>query len=402
MIRDQYCARVTEKDIDKNLCFMGWVQNIRDMGGIIFLDLRDKTGILQVVCDLENLGEKLFEDVETIRNEYVIAVKGDIRKRDMETYNEKLPTGTIELKAIDIEILSKSKTLPFQIEEKKNIREELRLKHRYLDLRKPSLYNNLVLRHNTLKSIRSFLESKEFLEVETPILTKSTPEGARDYLVPSRLHKGKFYALPQSPQIFKQLLMTSGVDRYYQVAKCFRDEDLRSDRQSEFTQVDMELSFSTQEEILTYLEAMFKEVFRNVLDINIKEDFRRITYQEAMDLYGSDKPDIRFGMEIVDLSETLKDTEFKVFKDALKKGSVRAINVKGGNSFTRNEIDELTEKAISYGAKGMAWIAIDDDGEIRSILKKYFSEDTMKELLKKMDAKAGDLIIFSADTIDVI
>lgn len=402
MIRDKYCARVTEKDIDKNLCFMGWVQNIRDMGGIIFLDLRDKTGILQVVCDFEELGEELFKDVESIRNEYVIAVKGKIRKRDMETYNEKLPTGTIELKAEDLEILSKAKTLPFQIEEKKNVREELRLKHRYLDLRKPSLYNNLVLRHNTLKSIRSFLESKEFLEVETPILTKSTPEGARDYLVPSRLHKGKFYALPQSPQIFKQLLMTSGVDRYYQVAKCFRDEDLRSDRQPEFTQVDMELSFSTEEEILTYLESMFKEVFKNVLNIDIKEDFRRITYQDAMDLYGSDKPDIRFGMEIVDLSEILKDTEFKVFKDALKKGSVRAINVKGGNSFTRNEIDELTEKAISYGAKGMAWIAIDDDGEIRSILKKYFSEDTMKELLNKMDAKAGDLIIFSADTIDVI
>lgn len=401
MIRDQYCARVTEKDIDKNLCFMGWVQNIRDMGGIIFLDLRDKTGILQVVCDFEELGEELFKDVETIRNEYVIAVKGKIRKRDMETYNEKLPTGTIELKAEDIEILSKAKTLPFQIGEK-NIREELRLKHRYLDLRKPSLYNNLVLRHNTLKAIRNFLEAKEFLEVETPILTKSTPEGARDYLVPSRLHKGKFYALPQSPQIFKQLLMTSGVDRYYQVAKCFRDEDLRSDRQPEFTQVDMELSFSTEEEILTYLESMFKKVFKNVLNIDIKEDFRRITYQDAMDLYGSDKPDIRFGMEIVDLSETLKDTKFKVFKDALKKGSVRAINVKGGNAFTRNEIDELTERAISYGAKGMAWIAIDDEGQIRSILKKYFSEDTMKELLNKMDAKAGDLIIFSADTIDVI
>lgn len=402
MKRDQYCARVTEEDIDKNLCFMGWVQNIRDMGGIIFLDLRDKTGILQVVCDYEDLGEDLFNQVESIRNEYVIAVRGQIRKRDEETYNEKLPTGTIELKAMDLQILSKSKTLPFQIEEHENIREELRLKHRYLDLRKPSLYNNLVLRHDTLKVIRRFLESKEFLEVETPILTKSTPEGARDYLVPSRLHKGKFYALPQSPQIFKQLLMTSGIDRYYQVAKCFRDEDLRSDRQPEFTQVDLELSFSSQEEILQYLEEMFKELFRDVMNVDIQEDFRRITYKDAMDLYGSDKPDIRFGMEIVDLSQTLKDTDFKVFKDALKKGSIRAINVKGGNSFTRTQIDELTERAISYGAKGMAWIAIDDQGEVRSILTKYFTEETMKELLEKMDAKAGDLIIFSADTIDVI
>lgn len=402
MKRDQYCARVTEEDIDKKMCFMGWVQNIRDMGGIIFLDLRDKTGLLQVVCDYEVLGKDLFEDVESIRNEFVIAVEGDIRKRDMETYNDKLPTGTIELKATNIEILSKSKALPFPIEENANVKEELRLKHRYLDLRKPSLYKNLVLRHDTLKVIRSFLEAMEFLEVETPILTKSTPEGARDYLVPSRLHKGKFYALPQSPQIFKQLLMTSGIDRYYQIAKCFRDEDLRSDRQPEFTQVDMELSFTSQEEILTYLEELFKAIFKDVMKIDIKDKFRRITYKEAMDSYGSDKPDIRFGMEIVDLSQTLKDTDFKVFKDALKNGAVRAINIKGGYSFTRTEIDELTEKAISYGAKGMAWIAIDDEGQVRSILTKYFSQETMKELLKKMDAKAGDLIIFSADTIEVV
>ncbi len=402
MERDRYCGRVTEEDIDKNLCFMGWVQNIRDMGGIIFLDLRDKTGILQVVCDAENLDSQSFKDVEAIRNEYVIAVKGDIRKRDVDTYNDKLPTGTIELKAMEVEILSKAKTLPFQIEENINLREELRLKHRYLDLRKPSLYNNLVLRHSTLKSIRSFLEEREFLEVETPILTKSTPEGARDFLVPSRLHKGSFYALPQSPQIFKQLLMTSGIDRYYQVAKCFRDEDLRSDRQPEFTQVDLELSFTTEEEILVYLEEMFKEIFKDVLDIDIKEDFRRITYRDAMDLYGSDKPDIRFGMEMVDLSDILADTDFKVFKDALKKGKVKAINIEGGNSFSRAEIDDLTERAIEYGAKGMAWIALDNDGEIRSILTKYFSQETMKDLLEKMEAKAGDLIVFSADTIDIV
>lgn len=402
MKRDRYAARVGEEDIDTNLCFMGWVQNIRDMGGIIFLDLRDKTGILQVVCDFENLDPETFKLVETIRNEYVIGVKGLIRKRDKDTFNPKLPTGTIELKAMELEIISKAKALPFQIDES-NIKEELRLKHRYLDLRKPSLYNNLVLRHNTLKTIRRFLEDREFLEVETPILNKSTPEGARDYLVPSRLHKGSFYALPQSPQIFKQLLMASGIDRYYQIAKCFRDEDLRSDRQPEFTQVDMELSFSSQEEILQYMEAMFKEIFKDVLGVNIQEDFARITYKDAMEYYGTDKPDIRFGMKIRDLSEVLKDTDFKVFKDTLKTGGkVKAINIKGGNSFTRNEIDELTDWAIGYGAKGMAWIAVEDSGETRSILTKYFSKKTMKELLETMEAKPGDLIVFSADKIDVV
>ncbi len=402
MLRDRYAARVSEEDIDKSLCFMGWVQNIRDMGGIIFLDLRDKTGIIQVVCDFENLDPETFKLVETIRNEYVIGVKGLIRKRDEDTFNPKLPTGTIELKAMELELISKAKALPFQIDES-HIKEELRLKHRYLDLRKPSLYNNLVLRHSTLKLIRRFLEDREFLEVETPILNKSTPEGARDYLVPSRLHKGSFYALPQSPQIFKQLLMASGIDRYYQVAKCFRDEDLRSDRQPEFTQVDMELSFSSQEEILQYLEAMFKEIFKDVLGVDIRENFARMTYRDAMEYYGSDKPDIRFGMEIRDLSQVLKDTDFKVFKDTLKSGGkVKAINIKGGNSFTRNEIDELTDWAIAYGAKGMAWIAIEDSGETRSILTKYFSKETMQKLLETMEAEPGDLIIFSADKINVV
>lgn len=402
MLRDRYAARVSEEDIDKSLCFMGWVQNIRDMGGIIFLDLRDKTGIIQVVCDFENLDPETFKLVETIRNEYVIGVKGLIRKRDEDTFNPKLPTGTIELKAMELELISKAKALPFQIDES-HIKEELRLKHRYLDLRKPSLYNNLVVRHSTLKLIRRFLEDREFLEVETPILNKSTPEGARDYLVPSRIHKGSFYALPQSPQIFKQLLMASGIDRYYQVAKCFRDEDLRSDRQPEFTQVDMELSFSSQEEILQYLEAMFKEIFKDVLGVDIRENFARMTYRDAMEYYGSDKPDIRFGMEIRDLSQVLKDTDFKVFKDTLKSGGkVKAINIKGGNSFTRNEIDELTDWAIAYGAKGMAWIAIEDSGETRSILTKYFSKETMQKLLETMEAEPGDLIIFSADKINVV
>lgn len=403
MKRDRYCARVKEEDIGQEICFMGWVQNIRDMGGVIFLDLRDKTGIIQVVADLNNLGRESFTIVESIRNEDIIAVKGLIRKRDEQTYNDKLPTGTIELKALSLEILSKSKALPFQIEENSYVKEELRLKHRYLDLKKPSMYNNLLLRHRTLKVIRSFLDEREFLEVETPILTKSTPEGARDYLVPSRLHKGSFYALPQSPQIFKQLLMTGGIDRYYQIAKCFRDEDLRSDRQPEFTQVDMELSFSSQEEILQYLEELFKEIFNDVLDLTMEEDFQRMTYKEAMETYGTDKPDIRFGMKIVDLSEILRDTDFKVFKDALKNGGrVKAINIKGGNSFTRTEIDEITDWAIGYGAKGMAWIAIEESGSTRSILTKYFSKETMVRLVKEMKAEPGDLIIFSADEIEVV
>ena len=401
MERDRYCTRVSEEDIGKSLCFTGWVQNIRDMGGVIFLDLRDRTGILQVVCDLKYLGIERFSQVEKIRNEDVIGVEGEIRSRNLETYNPKLPTGTIELKVLEIESYSRSKTLPFRVGDR-NTREDIRLKHRYLDLRKPSLYKNLQLRHSTLKTIRRFLEDREFLEVETPILTRSTPEGARDYLVPSRVNKGKFYALPQSPQIFKQILMASGIDRYYQVAKCFRDEDLRADRQPEFTQVDMELSFSSREKILNYLEDLFKTIFSNVLGIDIKEKFRRISYKDAIDLYGTDKPDLRFGMEMVDLSEVLKDTDFKVFKDALETGLVKAIKVQGGNLFTRKQVDFLTEKAIDYGSKGMAWIAIEDSGELRSILTKYFKKEEMDGILKAMEAGPGDLIIFSADSIDVV
>lgn len=400
MKRDRYCTRVAEEDIGEVLCFTGWVQNIRDMGGVIFLDLRDKTGMLQVVCD-RNLSKESFQIVEKIRNEDVIGVEGVIRERDAKTYNPRLPTGTIELKVERIEVYSESKNLPFQVSSR-STGESIRLKHRYLDLRKPSLQRNLQLRHSTLKTIRSFLEEREFLEVETPILTRSTPEGARDYLVPSRLNKGKFYALPQSPQIFKQILMASGVDRYYQVAKCFRDEDLRSDRQPEFTQVDMEVSFSSREEILSYLEGLFKSIFREVLDIDIKESFQRISYKDAISLYGTDKPDLRFGMEMVDLSKILKGTNFKVFKDALDIGKVKAINVKGGNSFTRRQVDLLTEKAVGYGAKGMAWIAIEETGEVRSILNKYFKEEEMDRVIKAMESKPGDLIVFSADRLNIV
>lgn len=401
--RSHYCGNIREEYIGKEATVTGWVQRTRDMGGIIFLDLRDKTGILQVVFDAKDLDAKTFELVESLRNEDVIAINGKIEERDEETYNPKIPTGTIELRGTRLKVLSRSKTIPFPIEDGINVRENLRLKYRYLDIRRPEIYKNLKLRHNTVKTIRRYLEDKDFMEVETPILTKSTPEGARDYLVPSRVHPGNFYALPQSPQIFKQLLMVSGVDKYYQIAKCFRDEDLRADRQPEFTQVDMELSFIEQEDILLYLEDMFKHVFKEVMDIDFKEKFERLTYQEAMRLYGSDKPDIRFGMKIVDLSDIASNCDFKVFRGAMDSGgSVRAINIKGGNSFSRTEIEDLTEKAISYGAKGMAWIGIDPDGELRSVITKFLKDEEIKGIIQKVDGKPGDLIIFSADKEEIV
>jgi len=403
LIRSHYCGRIGEEDIDKSSTLMGWVHRTRDMGGIIFVDLRDRTGISQIVFDSNDIDEEDFRTIERIRSEYVIGVKGVIRERDEETYNPRIPTGTVELKAEEFEILSKSKPLPFEIEDSSNVREELRLKHRYLELRDPKLYNNLVLKHNTVKSIRKYLEDREFLDVETPILTKSTPEGARDYLVPSRIQTGSFYALPQSPQIFKQLLMASGIDRYYQIARCFRDEDLRSDRQPEFTQVDMELSFVSQEEVLGYLEEMFKNIFYQVLDIKIEEKFPRLTYKEAIDLYGTDKPDIRFEMPIVDLTDIAAKCNFKVFRNVVDNGGlVRALNIKGGNSFTRNEIDILTEDAISYGAEGMAWIGIGEDGELRSVLTKFFEKEEIDNILDRVKAEPGDLIIFCADSPDIV
>ena len=401
--RSHYCGSIREEHIGKEINATGWVQRTRDMGGIIFLDLRDKTGILQVVFDSKDLDVETFNLVESLRNEDVISIRGKVEERDEETYNPKIPTGTVELRGQVLNLLSKSKNLPFLIEDGMNVREDLRLKHRYLDLRRPEMYNNLKLRHDTVKTIRRYLEDKDFLEVETPILTNSTPEGARDYLVPSRVHPGKFYALPQSPQIFKQLLMVSGVDKYYQIAKCFRDEDLRADRQPEFTQVDIELSFVDQEDVLSCLEDMFKYVFREVMNIDLKEDFKRFTYLEAMKLYGTDKPDIRFGMKIVDLSDIARKCNFKVFRAAMDNGgAVRAINIKGGNSFTRTEIENLTKNAISYGAKGMAWIGIDPSGELRSVITKFLKGDEIEAILKEVKGEPGDLIIFSADTEEVV
>lgn len=403
MKRTSYCGALRETNVNQIHTVMGWVQNKRDMGGVIFIDLRDREGILQVVFDGRNLTPEAFAAAEALKLESVIAVEGPLRIRGEETYNPKLVTGTIELAAKKLEVLSEAAALPFSMSEAGNVREELRLQYRFLDLRRPKLLNNLKFRHRLTKLIHDYLDGQGFLQVETPMLTKSTPEGARDYLVPSRVHQGMFYALPQSPQIFKQLLMVGGVDKYYQIARCFRDEDLRADRQPEFTQVDMELSFVDQEDILEHLEKMFKHLFREALDVEFQEPFPRLTWQQAMDRYGSDKPDLRFGLPIVDLTQQLKGCGFSVFRKAIDEGGmVRAVNVKGHGNFTRSAIEELTEKALKLGAKGMAWIALKDDGEPYSILTKYFSQEEFQSLLDAVDGKPGDFILFCADQFSTV
>lgn len=403
MKRTSYCGALRETNVNQIHTVMGWIQNKRDMGGVIFIDLRDREGILQVVFDGRNLTTEAFAAAEALKLESVIAVEGPLRIRGEETYNPKLVTGTIELAAKELEVLSEAAALPFSMSEAGNVREELRLQYRFLDLRRPKLLNNLKFRHRLTKLIHDYLDGQGFLQVETPMLTKSTPEGARDYLVPSRVHQGMFYALPQSPQIFKQLLMVGGVDKYYQIARCFRDEDLRADRQPEFTQVDMELSFVDQEDILAHLEKMFKHLFREALGVEFQEPFPRLTWQQAMDRYGSDKPDLRFGLPIVDLTQQLKGCGFSVFRKAIDEGGmVRAVNVKGHGDFTRSAIEELTEKALKLGAKGMAWIALKDDGEPYSILTKYFSQEEFQSLLDAVDGKPGDFILFCADQFSTV
>lgn len=403
MKRTSYCGALRETNVNQIHTVMGWVQNKRDMGGVIFIDLRDREGILQVVFDGRNLTPAAFAAAEALKLESVIAVEGPLRIRGEETYNPKLVTGTIELATKKLEVLSEAAALPFSMSEAGNVREELRLQYRFLDLRRPKLLNNLKFRHRLTKLIHDYLDGQGFLQVETPMLTKSTPEGARDYLVPSRVHQGMFYALPQSPQIFKQLLMVGGVDKYYQIARCFRDEDLRADRQPEFTQVDMELSFVDQEDILEHLEKMFKHLFREALGVEFQEPFPRLTWQQAMDRYGSDKPDLRFGLPIVDLTQQLKGCGFSVFRKAIDEGGmVRAVNVKGHGNFTRSAIEELTEKALKLGAKGMAWIALKDDGEPYSILTKYFSQEEFQSLLDAVDGKPGDFILFCADQFSTV
>ena len=403
MKRTEYCGLIRSGHIGtEQICF-GWVITKRDMGGIIFLDLRDREGVLQVVVDTAKVSADQFSLAEKIRMQSVICVKGKIRERSQDTVNSKIETGTVELVAEEIELLSMADKLPYSVDDGDSVREDLRLRYRYLDIRRSQMVNNLRIRHLIQKATQDYLDNKGFIYVETPILCKSTPEGARDYLVPSRVHQGSFYALPQSPQIYKQLLMVGGIDKYYQVARCFRDEDLRADRQPEFTQVDMEMSFVEQEDIWEHLENLFKHIYKCCKGEDIGYDFPRITWAEAMDKYGSDKPDIRFDLPIVDLTDIARDCSFSVFRKVCDGGGVvRAINAKGCAGFSRTEIEKLTKNAISYGAKGMAWIAYREDGEIYSILTKYFDEEEMKNLLSAMDAMPGDFILFCADKLDIV
>lgn len=397
MLRDKYCAEVKEEEIGKEIKLCGWVFRRRDHGGLIFVDLRDRSGIMQIVFSPE-ISEETHEKAHELRSEYVISVIGILRHRPEGTENPEIPTGNLELYAKELEILSQSKPLPFQIDETEEISELLRLKHRYLDLRRPQMQQNFLVRHRTTMAIRNFLDDKGFLEIETPMLTKSTPEGARDFLVPSRLNPGTFYALPQSPQLFKQILMMSGFDRYFQVVRCFRDEDLRADRQPEFTQIDMEMSFIEIQDIIDVIEEMLFNCFKKVLNIELSIPFKKLTYDEAINKYGSDKPDLRFGLEIEDVTALVKNSQFKIFLDTIEKGGVvKAINGKGFASFSRGEIDKLVQKAQSFGAKGLAWIKIKNGFE--SPILKFFSEELIREIAQRIKAEEGDMILFIADDI---
>lgn len=402
MKRTHYCGELTEEEVGKRVTVCGWVQTKRDMGGVIFIDLRDREGTLQTVFDARLLTEEDFKLAEGVRNQSVVQITGIMRIRDEETYNPRLKTGTVELAAESIFLLSEAAPLPFPMEDGFPVREELRLKYRYLDLRRPCVQENLRFRSRVQSVIRRFLEKEGFIEVETPMLTKSTPEGARDYLVPSRVHPGEFYALPQSPQLFKQLLMVGGLDKYYQFARCFRDEDLRADRQPEFTQVDMELSFAEQEDILRHLEKLFKELFRECMGMELPA-FKRMTWLEAMELYGSDKPDLRFDMPIYELSDIAQNCSFSLFRQAVQAGGkLRALCVKGGASYSRTQIEELTQKALSLGAKGMAWISVQPDGSYYSILTKFMSRDELNEIVLRVKAEPGDFILFCADSLETV
>lgn len=400
--RTYYCGELTEKNVGEKVVLKGWVQKRRDLGGLIFVDLRDRTGLVQVVFNPEVAPEAL-KTAENIRSEFVLDVTGTVVARGEGTENTKLKTGMVEVQCETVNILNESKTPPFMIENKSDVSEDLRLKYRYLDLRRPVMFDTLKLRHQTVKAIRDYLDMEQFLEVETPILTKSTPEGARDYLVPSRVHPGEFYALPQSPQIFKQLLMVSGFDRYYQVARCFRDEDLRADRQPEFTQIDMEMSFMEQEDIIHLIEGMMSFVMEKVKGIQVTTPFPRLTYHEAMERFGSDKPDTRFELELVNASEVVKNSGFKVFANAVETGGqVKGINVKGqADSFSRKDIDALGEYAGRYGAKGLAWLKVGAEG-ITGPIAKFFNEDEAAQLKAVFQAEAGDLLLFVADKKSVV
>jgi len=400
--RSHRCTEVSNKNIGETVTVMGWAQKRRNLGALIFVDLRDRSGLLQIMFDENSVGSAGFEKAGAIRNEFVIAVTGKIQKRTA-AVNENLKTGDIELVAEDIRILSESETPPFPIEENSQTKDEMRLKYRYLDLRRPDIQRNMMLRSKVIYLMREFMAKEGFLEIETPILCKSTPEGARDYLVPSRIHPGNFYALPQSPQIYKQLLMCSGYDRYFQIAKCFRDEDLRADRQPEFTQADMELSFVDVDDVIDVNERLLQYVFKEAIGVDIQIPLPRMPWQEAMDRFGSDKPDTRFGMELKDVSEVVKNCGFGVFTGALENGgSVRGINFSGQGSMPRKKIDKLVEFAKGYGAKGLAYLVINADGGFKSSFAKFMTEEELSALVSAMEGKPGDLLLFAADKNKIV
>lgn len=400
--RSHRCTEVSNANIGETVTVMGWVQKRRNLGSLIFIDLRDRSGILQVVFNEENIGKEGYEKAGTLRSEYVVAVVGKVEKRSA-AVNENLKTGDIEVVATDIRVLSESETPPFQIEENSQTKDEVRLKYRYLDLRRPDIQKNLMLRSKVAYLMRDFMMKEGFLEIETPMLCKSTPEGARDYLVPSRVHPGHFYALPQSPQLYKQLLMCSGYDRYFQIARCFRDEDLRADRQPEFTQADMELSFVDVEDVLDVNERLLKYIFKEAIGVDVQLPLPRMPWQEAMDRFGSDKPDTRFGMELTNVSDVVKGCGFSVFTGALEAGgSVRGINAKGQAGMPRKKIDKLVEFAKGYGAKGLAYLAVNEDGTYKSSFAKFMTEEELSALVAAMDGQPGDLLLFAADKNKIV
>lgn len=401
--RTYYCGEVPESAIGEEVVLKGWVAKRRDLGGVIFIDLRDRTGVVQVVFNPEISAEALAI-AEKVRSEYVLDITGKVVKRDEETINPNVSTGTIEVIVEKVSIINAAKNPPFLIEDKSDeVSEDVRLKYRYLDLRRPALLNTLQMRHQVTRSMRNFLDDNGFLDIETPILTKSTPEGARDYLVPSRVHEGEFYALPQSPQIFKQLLMVSGFDKYYQIARCFRDEDLRADRQPEFTQIDIEASFMSQDDIMSMTEQMMARIMKETKNIDLELPLPRMTYDEAMGRYGSDKPDTRFGLELVDVSEVVKDSGLKVFNTVVANGGqVKSINVKGAaDNYSRKDMDALAEFVAPYGAKGLAWLKVEEDG-LKGPIIKFFTEEEQKGLLQTLEATIGDLLVFVADKKSVV
>lgn len=394
-MKTDYCGELRAKDLGRKVTLAGWVDTVRDLGGIIFVELRDKTGFFQFVSDPEK-NPKVYQIIKSLKNEYVVQIEGEVSKRPEETYNPKLPTGEVEMYPEKVTILAKSEVLPFPLDDE-DVGEDVRLKYRYLDIRRENMRNNLILRHKVVTAVRNYLNAQGFTEVETPVLINTTPEGARDYLVPSRVHEGKCYALPQSPQIFKQLLMVGGLERYYQIAKCFRDEDLRADRQPEFTQIDLEMSFVEQEDVINTVEGLAKEAFK-VIDVNLPEKFPRMTWQEAMDKYGSDKPDVRFGLELFDLGDILADSNFDAMKEVLSNGGIiKGITIPGAASYSRKEIDDLRPLVMSYGAKALANIIFNEDGTAKSPVLKFLKEGQLEQIKERAKANNGDAVFFVAD-----